>query len=43
MLREQEQGDDEDPKDGFLLAAQGPNLLLLPWDGGEPHERLQVK
>ena len=30
-------------KDGFLLAAQGPNLLLLPWDGGEPHERLQVQ
>ena len=30
-------------KDGFLLAAQGPNLLLLPSDGGEPHERLQVR
>ena len=30
-------------KDGFLLAAQGPNLLLVPCDGGESHERLQVQ
>ena len=37
---------DEEGKQGkedFLLAAQGPNLLLLPWEGGEPHERLQVQ
>ena len=30
-------------KEDFLLAAQGPNLLLLPWEGGEPYERLQVQ
>ena len=28
---------------GFLFAAQGPSLLLLPSDGEEPHERLQVQ
>ena len=33
----------EREKEDFLLAAQGPNLLLLPWDGGEPYERLQVQ
>ena len=32
----------EREKEDFLLAAQGPNLLLLPWEGGEPYERLQV-
>ena len=33
----------ERENEDFLLAAQGPNLLLLPWEGGEPHERLQVQ
>ena len=42
-LLRHEQDEDEDKRDGFVLAAQGPNLLLLPWDGGEPHERLQVQ
>merc|ERR1719204_922246 len=32
----------EGEKEDFLLAAQGPNLLLLPWEDGEPYERLQV-
>ena len=38
LLRDEQ----EDKRDGFVLAAQGPNLLLIPWDGGQPHERLQV-
>ena len=45
LLREQQRDHEEEknPVDGFLLAAQGPNILLLPWEGGEPQERLQVQ
>ena len=45
LLREQQRENEEEknPADGFLLAAQGPNLLLLPWEDGEPQERLQVQ
>ena len=44
LLREQQRENEgeKNPADGFLLAAQGPNILLLPWEGGEPQERLQV-
>ena len=40
--RDQDEERDREKED-FLLAAQGPNLLLLPWEGGEPYERLQVQ
>ena len=46
FLSSAQQDQDEErerEKEDFLLAAQGPNLLLLPWEGGEPHERLQVQ
>ena len=45
FLSAAQQDQDEEREQGkdFLLAAQGPNLLLLPWEGGEPHERLQVQ
>ena len=45
LLREQQRENEgeKNPADGFLLAAQGPNLLMLPWEGSEPQERLQVQ
>ena len=45
LLREQQRENEgeKNPADGFLLAAQGPNILLLPLESGEPQERLQVQ